>query len=313
MSYNMGMEKKNLEQVTKAFLEYLEIERGRAAKTVENYSHYLDRFYGFLADKIDKKIGDLRIEDMTEERIREFRIWMNRQDPPLSTSTQNYHVIAIRMLLKYLSRQGIESVPVERVELAKHPERQVDFLERNEIERLLEAPSGKGLRAKRDRAILEVLYSTGLRVSELVGLNVDSVNMEKGEFAVRGKGGKIRPVFLSERAKERLQEWVDARKDIIDEALFVSISRSKSKETSRITPRTVQRMVKKYTTKAGIVGKDVHPHTLRHSFATDLLRNGADLRSVQALLGHSSITTTQVYTHVTDPQLKKVHKKFHKD
>ena len=307
------MEKRNLEQQTKEFLEYLEIERGRAAKTVENYRHYLDRFFSFLADKIAKEVGDLRIGDMTEERIREFRIWMNRQDPPLSMATQNYHVIAIRMLLKYFSRQGIESVPVERVELAKHPERQVDFLEHDEVERLLEAPSGNNLRAKRDRAILEVLYSTGLRVSELVRLNVDSVNMEKGEFAVRGKGGKIRPVFLSERAKERLKDWIEARKNIIDEALFVSISRSKSKDTSRITPRTVQRMVKKYATKAGIVGKDVHPHTLRHSFATDLLRNGADLRSVQALLGHSSITTTQVYTHVTDPQLKKVHKKFHKD
>ena len=302
-----------LSEIKKRFLEYIEIEKGRSAKTVENYDHYLDRFFGFIAKTKEKDASDLRLKDISEEKIREFRIWMNRQEPPLSVATQNYHIIAIRMLLKYLSREGIESVPVERVELAKHPERQVDFLEREEVERLLNAPSGRSLRAIRDKAILEVLYSTGLRVSELVSLNTDSVNLEKGEFSVRGKGGKVRPVFLSDRAKDRLKDWVDARKNIVDEALFVSISRSKSKETSRITPRTVQRLVKKYTIKAGIIGKDVHPHTLRHSFATDLLRNGADLRSVQALLGHSSITTTQVYTHVTDPQLKKIHQKYHKE
>ena len=302
-----------LQSVTKKFLEYLEIEKGRSAKTVENYSHYLDRLFSFVSESSGKAVSELALKDLTEGRIREFRIWMNRHDPPLSPSTQNYHIIAVRMLLKFLAREGIASVPVERVELAKHPERQVDFLNEEEVRRLLHAPGGNTIRQVRDRAILEMLYSTGLRVSELTSLNMDSLDADQGEFSVRGKGGKIRPVFLSDQAREALNNWLDKRKDVVSEALFVSVPRGKSKAYSRITPRTVQRIVKKYATKAGIVGKDVHPHTLRHSFATDLLHNGADLRSVQALLGHASVTTTQVYTHVTDPQLRKVHKQFHRE
>lgn len=306
-------ETQKLSELTRRFLEYLEIEKGRSPKTIENYDHYLSRCYRFIAEEAQKDVDALLLEDLTEDALRGFRIWMNRRDPPLSTSTQNYHVIAIRMLLKYFTREGIPSVPVERIELAKHPQRQVDFLEKEEVDRLLAAPEGLSIRAIRDRAILEMLYSTGLRVSELTALNVDSINADKGEFAVRGKGGKVRPVFLSERARHQLDAWIAARKNIVHEALFVGIPRGRSRPMQRLTPRSIQRMVKKYSIKAGIVGKEVHPHTLRHSFATDLLRNGADLRSVQALLGHSSITTTQVYTHVTDPQLKKVHEQFHKD
>lgn len=303
---------KTLLPLKKEFLEYLEIERGRSPRTIANYDHYLGRLFSWLKDKADKEEGALTIEELSEEAVRQFRLWLNRQEPPLSVATQNYHVIALRMFLKYLARKNISSLAPERLDLAKQPERDIAFLEQDEVDRLLGAPEGAGMKAVRDRAILETLFSTGLRVSELVALNIDSINIEKGEFAVRGKGGKIRVVFLSERARDALRMWVEARKDVIESALFVRISRGKKVSFSRLTARSVQRLVEHYAAKAGIVGKDVHPHVLRHSYATDLLRNGADLRSVQALLGHASITTTQIYTHVTDPQLKEIHKRFHR-
>lgn len=293
-----------LEELKKHFLEYIEIERGRSAKTVENYDHYLERFFQWLGKEKDPS-------SLTEEAIRKYRVWLNRIDPPLKRSTQNYHVIAIRAFLKYLARRGEDVVPADRIDLARQPEREVSFLDAAETERLLHAPEGMGMRAARDRAILETLFSTGLRVSELCALNIDSVNVAKGEFSVRGKGDKIRVVFLSDSAKQALTSWRSARKDVVEPALFVRIPRGKALEFTRLTPRSVERLVKQYAVKAGIVGKNVVPHTLRHSYATDLLRNGADLRSVQALLGHASITTTQVYTHVTDPQLKEIHRKFH--
>ena len=293
-----------LEELKKQFLEYLEIERGRSAKTVENYDHYLERFFHWLG-------ADKTLPALTEEAIRKYRVWLNRIEPPLKRSTQNYHVIAIRAFLKYLARQGKDVVPADRIDLAKQPEREVSFLDAKETERLLAAPDGTSSKAMRDRAILETLFSTGLRVSELCALNVDSVDIAKGDFSVRGKGDKIRVVFLSDSAKQALRDWLSARKDVVDQALFVRIPRGKSLNFTRLTPRSVERLVKHYAVKAGIVGKNVVPHTLRHSYATDLLRNGADLRSVQALLGHASITTTQVYTHVTDPQLKEVHRRFH--
>ena len=305
----MGIRIADLKQ---AFLEYLEIERGRSPKTAENYDHYLVRLFSWLAARRKRTPEELMLDELSEEAIRQYRLWLNRQEPVLSVATQNYHLIALRMFLKYLARRGIPAVPPERLELAKHPERQVAFLDADEIARLLAAPQGESPRSFRDRAVLEILFSTGLRVSELVALNVDAVNVGKGEFSVRGKGGKVRVAFLSDRARQALAAWLQARRDIVEPALFTRLPRGKSTRSfSRLTARSVQRLVERYAVKAGIVGKRVHPHVLRHSMATDLLRNGADLRSVQAILGHASITTTQVYTHVTDPQLREVHRRFH--
>lgn len=301
-----------LQEWKKDFLEYIEIERGRSPKTVENYDHYLERFFQWLSDDLHVSRETLKPQDLTEDAVRQFRLWLNRKEPVLSVKTQNYHIIALRAFLKHCARRGVPALAPERLELAKQPERTIDVLEADELERLLKAPAGADRRAVRDRAILETLFSTGLRVSELTALNVDSMNIDKGEFSVRGKGGKVRVVFLSERAQEVLDDWLKERRDIIEPALFVRLPRGKSVASfSRLTPRSIQRMVDQYARKAGIVGKSVHPHMLRHSYATDLLRNGADLRSVQALLGHASITTTQIYTHVTDPQLREIHKKFH--
>lgn len=317
-SYNKGMAIA-LPELKKQFLEYLEIERGRSPKTVENYDHYLDRFFAYCdrGNDASQDGRQLTLKDITQETIRSFRVWMNRHEPPLSQATQNYHIIALRMFLRYLARRGIPALAAERLELAKQPQRSVDVLDSDEVGRLMKAPEGAGMRAARDRAILETFFSTGLRVAELVALNTGSVDLQKGEFSVRGKGGKIRVVFLSERAKRALAEWLSARSTIIEPALFVRLPRTTANRSlasfpySRLTVRSVQRLVEGYARKAGIVGKHVHPHVLRHSYATDLLRNGADLRSVQALLGHASITTTQVYTHVTDPQLKEIHRRYH--
>ena len=291
------------------FLEYLEIEKNRSAKTVENYNHYLVRFINFA------KVN--RPEDMNDELIRKYRLYLNRlsdsNGKPLKKVTQNYHVIALRAFLKYLAKRDIKTVSAEKVELGKQEERQVTFLEPNELERFLRAPSGTSVADLRDRAMLETLFSTGLRVSELCSLNRDDIDTKRGEFGVRGKGSKIRVVFLSDGAKASLSTYLDKRADA-DEALFIRVPQNESfekYEKLRLTPRSVQRIIKKYAIAAGIIGKKVSPHSLRHSFATDLLRNGADIRSVQAMLGHSSITTTQIYTHVTDKQLREVHEKFH--
>jgi site-specific recombinase XerD len=228
-------------------------------------------------------------------------------------TTQNYQIVVLRGFLRYLAKEGIESALPERVEVAKVPERQVDFLDPEELERIFAAAEGKGETAQRDRALLELLFSSGLRVSELVALDRESVNLETGEFSVRGKGGKVRMVFVSDRARVALFAYLETRSDV-DPALFVStkkgFARKIANEDMRISVRTVERIVARLAVKAGIM-KSVHPHTLRHSFATDLLRNGADIRSVQALLGHSSITTTQIYTHVTDEGLREIHEKFH--
>ena len=291
------------------YLEYLEIEKNRAPKTLENYGRDLNRFIGFAKIK--------NVEDMNEETIRQYRLHLNRlrdhEGQPLKKVTQNYHIIALRNFLKYMAKRGIKCVSAEKIELGKQEDREVTFLERNELNRLLEAPEGQSLVAMRDRAILHTLFSTGMRVSELCSLNRDEIDTKRGELSVMGKGSKIRLVFLSSEAKESLQIYLDKRSDV-DEALFIRIPKTGnySKESDlRLTPRTIQRIVKKYAIKAGIMGKSVSPHKLRHSFATDLLRNGADIRSVQSLLGHSSVTTTQIYTHVTDKQLKEVHSRFH--
>jgi site-specific recombinase XerD len=292
------------------YLDYLEIEKQRSVRTRENYDHYLSRFLAW------GKFS--RASDITDETVRQYRLYLNRvhdeHGRPLKRSTQNYHIIALRGFLKYLAKRNVASLAPERIELGRLPDRDVDFLESVELERLLHAPDTRTARGRRDRALLEMLFSTGLRVSELCALNREAVEAQSARsLSVRGKGGKIRVVFLSADARASLAQYLKERADI-DEALFVRIPKSEraARESSdlRLTPRSVQRIVKKYAAKAGIT-KSVHPHTLRHSFATDLLRNGADLRSVQALLGHSSITTTQIYTHVTDEQLKEVHEAFH--
>jgi len=302
----------NIHFLLKNYLDYLEVERGRSKKTVENYRHYLKRFLDWA--KID------RPEQIDADLVREYRLYLNRFEDSfgrgLKKITQNYHIIALRNFLKYLAKRDIKSLATEKIELAKQAPRQVDFLEGEELERLLSAPSGASPKALRDKALLELLFSTGLRVSELCQLNRDVINLDRGEFSVRGKGEKIRLVFLSARAKEALKNYLAKRTDI-DPALFVRYPKSKKPEAAqakiknlRLTPRSVQRIVKYYAIKAGI-GKKVSPHTIRHSFATDLLASGADIRSVQTMLGHSSITTTQIYTHITDKQLKEIHKAFH--
>lgn len=302
----------SIKQLKNEYLEYLEIERNRSTKTVENYNRYMERFIQFAASTAG---GD--VKNITEDVIRQYRLWLNRfKDPgtgaPLKRITQNYHIIALRNFLKYLAKRQIKSVAPERVELGKQEDRQVSFLEPSELERLLGAPEGNDLPALRDRAMLATLFSTGMRVSELCSLNRDMISVERGELSVRGKGGKVRPVFLSEQACDHLASWLKERSDM-DAALFIRIPRNKSfgkYDNLRLTPRSIQRIVASNARAAGIVGKKVSPHTLRHSFATDLLRNGADIRSVQAMLGHSSVTTTQIYTHVTDKGLKEVHAKF---
>ena len=306
-----------LEDKKQEFLEYLEIERGRAVKTVENYDRYLVRFLGYSKARNPK--------DITETKVREFRLWLNRQPirqgvsgETLKRRTQNYYLIALRAFLKFLRKRGITSLSPERIELAKVPQRDLDLITRAELNRLLGAPMRAykdaddevvKLRALRDNAMLQLLFSTGLRVSELTSLNSD-IDLSKDEMSVRGKGDKVRVVFFSPDAKKAVQRYLDDRKDL-DEALFVNMGRNATdKNELRLTPRSVERTVKQYATYAGIT-KKVTPHGLRHSFATDLLQNGADIRSVQALLGHANISTTQIYTHVTDKHLKDIHSKFH--
>lgn len=298
----------DLKSLKTQFLEYIEIERGRGVKTVENYDRYLTRFIDFAKVSNPNQI--------TEQKVREFRITLNRSEGTTGTmkkNTQNYYLIALRAFLKFLRKREIESLNPERIELAKVGGRDLDLITADELSRLLKAPQGDSLSALRDLAILELLFSTGLRVSELCNLNQD-IDLSRDSFSVRGKGEKVRVVFLSPSAKKAVAEYLKKRGDF-GEALFVGYSKvgkskNKGKDLSRLTSRSVERLVKQYATKAGITRK-VTPHVIRHSFATDLLENGADLRSVQAMLGHASITTTQVYTHVTDKHLLEVHKNFH--
>lgn len=292
-----------VEDAKRQFLEHTEIERGRAVKTIENYDRYLTRFFAWA------KITDTN--QITEEKIREFRLWLNRQPgtgkDTLKRRTQNYYLIAMRAFLKFLRKRDIPGLSPEKIELAKVPERSLDLINEAELDRLMKAADGASEKSLRDKAMLELFFSTGLRVSELCGLDSD-IDLSRDELSVRGKGDKVRVVFISEPAKDAVRSYLKARKDM-HEALFVNHAQGK-KKNERITPRSVERMIKIYATKAGIT-KKVTPHVLRHSFATDLLSNGADIRSVQALLGHASINTTQIYTHVTDAHLREVHKKFH--
>lgn len=292
------------------FLEYLEVERGRSARTIRNYDFYLHRFSSWAKNPAASNI--------TRDLIHKYRLYLNRLEQgrdeiTIKKSTQNYHLIALRSFLKYLARQDIASLPPEQIELAKQSKRTVDFLEADELSGLLARPlkSGGGLLSLRDKAILELLFSAGLRVSELTSLKMEQVNLKRDEFTVRGKGDKPRVCFLSDSAKAALKAYFDKRRDA-SPYLFVSHDRAKGKRHNAgpLTPRSVQRIVERYATEVGIT-KKITPHTLRHTFATDLLMGGADIRSVQSMLGHESITTTQVYTHITNKQMKDVHKRFH--
>lgn len=302
-----------IDRLKKEFLEYMEIERGTSLLTIRNYDHYLSKFIEIA--KINSPKG------ITDDVVREFRLHLNRSPGvhvkgqargTMKKNTQNYHLIALRRFLKYLMKRGVTSLSPDRIELAKVGQRHLDLISGAELSRLLAAPiSGEkstDLKSLRDKAILELFFSTGLRLAELCSLNSD-IDLSKDEFAVRGKGEKVRVVFLSDAAKDAIKKYLDNRKDM-DEPLFVQYSRNAKGAGARLTPRSIERMVKHYAIKAGISRK-VTPHVLRHSFATDLLENGADIRSVQVMLGHANIQTTQIYTHVTDKQLKDIHKKFH--
>lgn len=309
-----------IERLKREFLEYLEIERGASLKTVGNYDRYLTRLLNFSKIETAKQI--------TDDIVREFRLHLNRSpgikikgqaSTTLKKNTQNYHLIALRRFLKYLMKRGVTSLSPDRIELAKVGGRQLDLISSTELSRLLNIPEQASkqkkdtqtdIRALRDRAILELFFSTGLRLAELCSLNRD-LDLSKDEFSIRGKGEKVRVVFLSDTAKDAIKKYLAKRADM-EEPLFIQYSNNNSNGASgkRLTPRSIERLVKNYATIAGI-SKKVTPHILRHSFATDLLENGADIRSVQVMLGHANIQTTQIYTHVTDKQLRDIHKKFH--
>ncbi len=293
------------------YIEHLEVEGGRSGKTAENYHLYLDRFVEFA--------GDIDVANITTEIIRKYRLWLSRYKNnnagDLATITQSYHLIALRGFLNYISSRDIDSLSPEKIILPKVSRKQVTFLHYDEVERLLagiQLDSESGLR---DRAIIELLFSSGLRVSELINLNRDHINTKRREFMVRGKAQKDRPVFIGEAAAEHVTNYLSARSDNLP-PLFLSYSRNNTATTTgdyrRLTARSVQRIISRYARLAGIT-KHVSPHTMRHSYATDLLMNGADIRSVQVMLGHSNISTTQVYTHVTDEHLREIYEKFHSD
>lgn len=306
------------------FLEYIEIEKGRSPLTSRNYDHYLTNYF--------EKMGIKKPTDITENSIRQFRIQLNRapgvkkkgqSSSTMKKATQNYYMIALRSFLKYLKKINIQAVSPDVIELAKVGSRDLDLISKDELGRLLKAPDitkakteEAKLKVYRDKALMELFFSTGLRLAELCSLNRD-LDLTRDEFSIRGKGDKVRVVFLSEEANDAIKAYLKARKDM-EEAMFVNMSKNSkrpspagaSAKEGRLTPRSIERIVREYATKAGI-SKKVTPHVLRHSFATDLLSNGADIRSVQIMLGHANIATTQVYTHITDKQLREVHKKFH--
>ena len=311
----------SLKELKIQFLEYLEIEKGSALRTIENYDQYLARYLNFAKIK--------NADEITSDSVREFRLFLNRQPvnktgETMSKKTQNYYMIALRVFLKYLTKREIKSLSADQIELAKTSGRVLNLITEEELRRLLDAPKGDDIKSLRDKAILELLFSTGLRVSELCSLPRE-INTNAEEISVRGKGGKVRVVFISESARAALKKYLSARKDM-EEGLFVSIeppnlkkNKTKAKplkkkytgkDYSNLDRRSVERIIRRYAIEAGI-SKKVTPHTMRHLFATDLLSNGADIRSVQALLGHSSLMTTQIYTHVTDRHLRDIHKKFH--
>ncbi len=311
-----------LKEAILRFLEYSELDRNLSLKTIKMYSYYLEFFRQWIlksqnGDATSQK--DFEVEKITEEMIRNFRLYLshnykNISKGPLKRQTQNYFLVALRSLFRYLVRQHIEVISPDVIELGKSRERSLKIIEKSARERMFQEVEITDERGVRDRTILEVLFSTGLRVSELVSLNKDDVNLDTGEFSVLGKGSKRRVVFLTDTAIEWLKKYLSMRKDPYI-PLFIRYSGPKEKEVLthekfRLSVRSVERMIDKYRKKSGILDR-IGPHALRHSFATDLLGNGADLRSVQMLLGHKNIATTQIYTHYTDAGLREIHKKFH--
>jgi site-specific recombinase XerD len=338
---------KDLFELKREFLEYSELDKGQSGLTISGYDRYLARFFVFLQnqkkeirnpirqpadetrnksenlndqmandkinDQCEMKNEKLFPSDITQETIRQYRLHVNRlkdkKGQDLKSSTQNYHILAVRAFLRYLAFRGIESLSPEKVSIAKTGDREITFLESDELKSILESPDTTELFGLRDRAIMETLFSTGMRVSELAALNTNQLNFDRGEIAVLGKGRKLRVVFLSEEAIKWLDQYLmnrGANPGGENEGVPVFISQ----KNTRLSVRSIERILEKYSRKAGMI-KKVSPHTLRHSFATDLLISGADVRSVQSLLGHSSITTTQVYTHVTDQHLREIHQSFH--
>lgn len=304
----------SLVEYIREYLEYCEVAQNKSSKTIENYKHYLKRFEEFLAEPMNPK-------DLTLKKVQNYRLYLNRMaddhGKTLTTKTQNYHLIALRAFLKYLTKNDVVTLAPEKIELSKIPERTVEFLTREELDRLFKAVDHTKKVGQRDTAILETLYSTGLRVSELCSLNREQVDLKRREFMVRGKGQKPRIVFLSKKAAGTIEDYIKTRQDHF-RPLFINSGKGlKDKEDildeekRRLTRVSIENIVRKYALKAGII-KKVTPHTLRHSYATELLANGADIRSVQEMLGHSSITTTQIYTHVTNKALREVHEKFHR-
>lgn len=303
----------NVEQLVQDFLEHLEIEKGASKLTIRNYRFYLKRF--LQQSQVNSP------SEITLEKVRQWRLWLSRLKSPrqgnLSPATQNYHLIALRVFLKYLAKRDIKTLAPEKIDLAKTQERQISFLEGNDLEKLLQAPleiKQKDILKFRDKAILELFFSTGLRVSELANLKKEDINLEKNEFSVQGKGSRWRIVFLSNQARYWLKKYLSVRPDT-EPNLFIRYDRAAKKQSSKkdslgLTPRSIQRLIKKYSKIAGIT-KKITPHSMRHSYATDLLSSGADLRAVQELLGHKNITTTQIYTHISDQHLKEVYQAFH--
>ena len=303
----------DLPSLVDEFLEYLEIEKNLSPLTIRDYRHYLDNFIKWSSTNPISKPSDI-----TVELVRKYRVYLAHYNSPngnlpLKKVTQNYYVIALRSFLKYLLRKDLPVVSPDKIDLPKTESRSLKFLDRDQLERLLAQPDVSTERGIRDKALMEMLFSTGLRVSELCKLNRDQINLERREFGVIGKGGRARVVFLSDRAAIGLEKYFAKRSDQ-SKALFIRYAGNQepveNMEKLRLTSRSVQRIIEKYVRKARLPVKAT-PHVLRHSFATDLLMNGADLRSVQELLGHKNVSTTQIYTHITNRQLHDVHKAFH--
>lgn len=300
------------------FLDYCEIEKGLSSKTQENYSRFLNKFFNWLRDN---NLAELRPLSLNAENIWQYKVFLSRHVDPrskktLKKTTQNYYLIALRSLLDFFVEKDISSLPPSKIKLAKDKaDKEIKFLKLEELARLLDSPNTKNIIGKRDKAILESLFSTGLRVSELAALNREQIKIksdtEELELAVSGKGGKIRAIYFSKRALKALWSYLNARDDL-DDALFINYrpGATKSQESRRLTVKSIENTVKKYVLSSGL-SIMATPHTLRHSFATDLLNQGVDLRTVQEFLGHRNIVTTQIYTHITNKQLKDIHKKVH--
>jgi site-specific recombinase XerD len=307
----MQKSSKPLPQHLNDFLDWLDIEKGLSNKSQENYSRFLKKFIDWLKEN---NLGGLKPDQLSPTHIWNYRVYLSRQSKkPLKKTTQNYYLIALRSFLNYFANRDILSLPAEKIKLAKDKDdKKVSFLSLEQLEKLFSAPDVSKLNGLRDRAILEILFSTGLRIAELVSLDREQINLKPTtkelELGIVGKGNRPRTVYFSERAVHWLNKYLETRKDK-DKALFINYQ-SRKKSERRLTDRSIERIIKRYALLAGLPANTT-PHTLRHSFATDLLSQGVDLRIIQEFLGHRNIATTQVYTHVTDQRLRDIHRQFH--